>query len=333
MADFCVLKKQWERYKEHIGLSRKEIEAIIAPIISEQIFSIQLLAEGCANTNFKINFRKHKPLVLRVYTRESSSLNRESDLYRLLEHRLPVPQFLFMDASQKTIEYPYAISSYVDGISMRDIVLSGNEKAIRECCLDAGWHLATLSRIKFKHGGFFEQGLNVRPFQPREEYFTYCMGLLSEAGLQKDLGEELLEEVQKLIKDNHDKYLPLADEANLTHSDYDPSNIKVAEVNGIWKITGILDWEFAYAGSYILDIALMLRYSHKLPPYYEESFIEGFLCNGGKLSTTWKRSAKLMDIICLLQLAYHNPRENRPKLNLDVTELIKYTVDNWGGKF
>ncbi len=329
MTVVYVLKQQWERYKEHITLSRNEIETVIAPTIPDQIVTIELLAEGCANSNFKISFLKHKPVVLRVYTREASSLTREYDLFRLLEHKIPIAQFLSIDASQKSIEYPYAISSYVDGKSMRDVVLDGNEKAIRQCCLDAGRQLAILSGIKFEHSGFFEQGLNVRRFKPEEEYFNYCMALLTETSLQKDLGKELVSQVKTLIKDNHEKCVPSGNKANLTHGDFDPANIKVAETNGTWKVAGILDWEFAFAGSYFLDIGMMLRFSHKLPTYYETSFIEGFSQNGGNLPKTWKRSAKLMDFICLLQLVYFNPRENRPKLNLDVTGLIKHTVDNW----
>jgi hypothetical protein len=61
----------------------------------------------------------------------------------------------------------------------------------------------------------------------------------------------------------------------------------------------------------------MLRYNHKLPEYYESSFIR-------ELNITaitylqLEKQAKLMDLLCLLQLIHYNPYSERPALNRDV---------------
>jgi hypothetical protein len=324
-----ILKLQWERYREHITLSHDTVQELIQPIISDAIQTIELMEEGCANTNYKVTFVTHDPVILRIYTRESSSITREVDLHHMLQDHVPVSKFIFADNSLTLIEYPFAICSYINGILLRNAILSGNEKAIRESCFDVGRHLATLSKITFENAGFFEEHLTVRPFKPEEEYFNYVMGILQDKNVGNDLGKQLLHQVRALIEQNHTTYLPKSHGGNMTHGDFDPANIKVAEIGGTWRVTGILDWEFSFAGSHFLDIGMMIRYSHKLPHYYEESFIRGIKKNGVALASHWKKSAKMMDLLCLLQLVHFNPKERRPQLNLDVRGLISHTIHYW----
>jgi hypothetical protein len=79
----------------------------------------------------------------------------------------------------------------------------------------------------------------------------------------------------------------------------------------------------------LLDIGMMLRYSHKLPPCYESGFISGITKTGPPLPSEWKKQAKLMDLLCLLQLVHCNPFAERTKMNRDVVSLISDTVKNW----
>lgn len=154
------------------------------------------------------------------------------------------------------------------------------------------------------------------------------MGLLQDNVVKDALGNTLLSAIKKIVAKNS-ALLPDINSANLTHSDYDPANILVKNSDGAWKIAAILDWEFAFSGTYLLDIGLMLRYSHKLRPYFEENFIAGIESNGHRLPRDWKKQAKLMDLLCLLQLAHYNPFSKRPKLSRDVVSLITNTVNCW----
>lgn len=324
-----TLKADWERYRQHVDISPQVMQMLIAPICTESIAAMTLLPGGCANTNYKILFESHVPLVVRVYTREASSLTRERDIHRLVHDKIPTARFLFADESQGQIPYPFAIFSYVEGLLLRDLIFKGDEQAISTCCFEAGRHLATLSTFTFHEGGFFEMDLRVRPFNKKEAYLNFALSLLKSSTVKRDLGHKLLERVHAIITGVGHKYLPSNGLATLTHGDYDPSNIKVTNTNGSWHISGILDWEFAFSGTYYLDIGQMVRYSHKLQPNYEESFIAGIRAGGLKLAPTWKRFAKIMDLLCLLQLVQSNPKSRRPLLNSDVTGLISYTIDHW----
>ena len=62
----------------------------------------------------------------------------------------------------------------------------------------------------------------------------------------------------------------------------------------------MLDWEFAFAGAPLNGIGNFLRYSSRQLPEYESGFIEGYVQAGGILPDDWRRLARLVDLINLL---------------------------------
>lgn len=321
-----ILKIQWERYEEPVNLGLAELQFLIKPYISDEITAINLMREGCANTNYKISFKRHNPVVFRIYTRDSTAMGREADLFRLVHEHIPVPNIIALDASKKHIDYSYGIFTCIPGILMREIVLRGDENIISECCFDTGKYLAALSKIKFPKQGFFQANLKISYFI--NKYINYFMAQLEDRNIRRELGKNIITKLQKLLCEN-EKYLPDINQANLSHGDYDPSNIKVAKIKNSWGVVGILDWEFAFSGNYYFDIGTMLRFSHKLPSYYEKAFIAGLEQKGLKLPQDWKKYARLIDLLSLLQLLRFNSKDTRPKLNSDVKTLINYTLNSF----
>lgn len=320
-----ILKSSWERHQEHFVLDIDTAQKLIAPYSHEKIASLSLLSNGCANSNYKVMFANGDIVALRIYMRDPSALSREQGIYQLIKTVIPVAEILYADASCNIIPYPFAVSQWVNGSLMRDLVFTHDEEAISSVTFDAGNYLAMLRAMKMPYGGFFQDDMQIRPFTPDEEYEAYVMHMLNDASVAKNLGNNLLHDAQQIVSQCC-HILPEINEANLTHADFDPSNMLVVEENGKWKIAAILDWEFAYAGTYLLDIGMMLRYSHKLPDYYESSFIAGIKDAGPDLPADWKKSAKMMDLLCLLQLLQANPPEFRPYLNRDVVRLITHTI-------
>ncbi len=324
-----ILKSHWERFSSHIGLNTTEATNLLLPFTKEPIEQLILLSEGCANTNYKVTFKNNQPpIVIRIYVREKSALHRELGIHKFIESIIPVPRHLYIDDSCSSYSHPYAIMEWVDGTLMREVILSNDKNAISQCAFEAGVYLNKLRQIKFPKGGFFQENMKIRPFDHDEQYLPYVTTLLQDPTVKESLGDNLHSAIQALaIKNAH--ILPNENDANLTHSDYDPANMLVKKIKGEWKIAAILDWEFAYAGTYLLDIGLMLRYSHKLPTCYEKNFIDGIQHDGFHLPPNWKKQAKLMDILCLLQLVCNNPSNERPRMNCDVVSLIADTVNNW----
>jgi aminoglycoside phosphotransferase (APT) family kinase protein len=227
------------------------------------------------------------------------------------------------------IDHPYAIMQFVDGELMRNIILSKDEPSIKECSFSAGIYLNNLRNIKHSHGGFFQdRNLTVRSFNHDEEYLPYAYSCLDNKNVIESLGAQRVDHLRFFLEESK-HFLPNTSEANLTHADYDPTNMLVKKTGGYYQVAAILDWEFAYFGSYLMDIGIFLRYSHKLPKIHEKNFIEGIVSKDNPLPENWKKSAKLLDIICLLSLLCCNSKKSRPNLSADVTLLIQNTLDNW----
>lgn len=324
-----VLKVNWERSKTHAELDVATAAKILAPIITDSIAELTLLSNGCANTHYKVTFKNNRPpVVIRIYLRDKLAPQREMAIQQLIANKVPVPRVFYIDDTCTIYPHPYAITEWINGILMRDLILAQDEKAIRESAYAAGMYLNELRQVKFAQAGFFTADLSIRPFTPEEAYLPYMLNLLQDTTVQQALDPILKESVIKLVT-SHSNILIAGNEINLSHADYDPANILIKLEQDQWKIAAILDWEFSSATTYLLDIGQMLRYAHRLPSYYENSFIAGIIEHGAPLPTNWKKQTKLMDLLCLLQLLQTNPSRVRPKANRDVVSLITDTVKNW----
>lgn len=318
-----LLKNHWERYQAHFDISESMMMALVSPF-SSSIVSATLLSEGCANTNYKVDLADGRSVVLRIYLREHNALDRELGLCNLIQTKLPIPQIYYHDARCQLIEHPYAIVEYIEGELMRQVILS-QPSSSADCAFAAGTVLNQLKKITLAHGGFFQdRQLTIRPFNPEEEYTAYAFNCLDQDNVQESLGKEQSKRIKAFIKTNQ-SYLPSEQEVNLTHADFDPANMLVKKVDGHYQLAALLDWEFAFAGTYLLDMGMFLRYSHRLPKAYESQFIRAF----DDLPDNWKKSAKLMDLICLLSLLFWNNKTDRPNLTSDVAGLIENTLDCW----
>ncbi len=324
-----ILKAHWERYQAHVDVDLKTATQLLLPYTNHSIDQLILLSEGCANTNYKVTFKNNNPpVVIRIFVREKSALAREVALHNLVDSKIPVPTHFYDNDQCDIYPYPYAILEWIDGVMMREVILTKDEAAISDCAFEAGHYLNILRQIKFPYGGFFQKGLEIRPFDKEEEYLPYVLNILQDKIVKESLGESLRAKVVDLVNSNQN-LLSNNKDANLTHADFDPANMIVKKTEGKWKIAAILDWEFSFSGTYLLDIGMMLRYSHKLPQCFESQFIAGIQKEGFILPPLWKKQAKLMDLLCLLQLAHYNPFTERPKMNEDVISLIADTVDHW----
>lgn len=320
-----ILKSNWERGHHRYEMSKTLVQKLIQPLTKEAISSIAFMDAGCANTNYKLTFTNQSPLILRIYTRDKTAPRVEQHVKALLGDSIPHAKIFYLDDSCKLIEHPYTVLEFMPGILMRELIQSGNEAAIKQTMFQAGVYLDTLRAIEFEQSGFFQVDGIVRPFDDSEALHPYMVNLLSGIKQNNILGEGLIDLIHVCIE-NHQNLLTLNKPYNLVHGDYDPSNILVKQQADGWQITSILDWEFAFAGRFEFDIGYMLRYAHKLPKSYEQSFIQGIESKGFKLSKDWKMRAKLYDLVSLLQFCTISAKNSKPNLLADVTSLIGNTV-------
>lgn len=193
--------------------------------------------------------------------------------------------------------------------------------------VDVGTVLSEFRRISFPHAGFIDENLTIpKPFQP-DDLVNFVGDCLNNLQVQKALGDLMVQQLKEIFKIQR-HHLPDESDPHLVHGDFDPANILVQKVDGKWVISAILDWEFAFAGSLLWDVANMLRYAHQMPDAYEESFIKGLEKGGLELPKNWRTTIALLNISSLLDSLVRHPIHERPILHQDICELIEHMLKN-----
>ena len=93
-------------------------------------------------------------------------------------------------------------------------------------------------------------------------------------------------------------------------------------------MVGILDWEFAVAGSPLVDIGNFLRFEDELPSGFREAFIQGYLSDSNELPSNWREVAKLLDLAAMVN--FLEDERDAPKTFQTAIAVIEKTVESNG---
>lgn len=319
-----TFKNNWEKTSQQLNIPPETIQAMVALALPEKTLdSYEVIAGGCANLNIRIQLlNEPQPFILRVYVRDKEAAYREQKLAALLKQAVPIPQVYFVGECEG---YRFAVTEYIPGISLRDLLLNHPNDSIESVMLQAGQVLASIQQVQFPMVGFFDADLKVSQPITKQDYLTFVQTCLAHPTVVEQIG---LNNIDK-IKEYHEKYdALLLDEtqSHLVHADYDPANILVDKIEGQWKITAILDWEFAHSGPTLLDVANMLRYAHHMPPIFEKAFLQGLNQGGVVLPENWHISVQLLNVSALLDCLIRCTPKESPNRCADIRELIDHIL-------
>jgi len=100
----------------------------------------------------------------------------------------------------------------------------------------------------------------------------------------------------------------------------------VRQVAEEWTVSGVLDWEFAIAGSPLADIGHFLRYESSVHPTVEPRFSDGYVQAGGCLPQGWRRLARVVDLIALCESLTHDALQT--PVVAELLELVRAIVED-----
>jgi fructokinase len=205
-----------------------------------------------------------------------------------------VPRVLFVEDAPES-GAPFAVMSVVDGISLRTLRTLrtlrsfGDEEPVAQAAFDAGRVLATLARYP-------------GPPTPCET----AIGLVERFAAAPLFGDRVAPDLRRGIVALAERWQPRLDEVGrdecLVHGDFNAPNIFVKQIDDRWRISGVLDWEFALNASPYCDIGNFLRYHRRDRPRYEPHFSAGLREGGMTLPTDWLMLARVMDLPALCEL-------------------------------
>jgi aminoglycoside phosphotransferase (APT) family kinase protein len=90
-------------------------------------------------------------------------------------------------------------------------------------------------------------------------------------------------------------------------------------------VAAVLDWEFAFSGSPLLDVGHFLRYERAAQPLREPQFSRGFVEHGGKLPEDWRHVVRVIDLTALADVVQEVKTETSKWIKTKGPEF------RWGG--
>ncbi|CUS02622.2 conserved protein of unknown function [Candidatus Promineifilum breve] len=163
---------------------------------------------------------------------------REAAVYRLLDGRVPGASLLAEGVLYDRIDWPYLVVSFVPGAAWREVgatIAPARQAAI----------LAELGRVvRLTH----ETPLNADTWPMPSAWSDYVSHSLSDAiGRLRDetvFSTSVINEIEALLSATD----WFANQPRLLHADLTADHLLVAERDGRWSMTGLIDWADALVG-------------------------------------------------------------------------------------
>jgi hypothetical protein len=304
---------------------------MIAPAFPCQtIESIEPLTGGLINTNLKIQFAsKLPPVVLRIYRDGSDVCRKEVAIHDMVKTFVPVARILHAEPDGVVDSNPFAILEFAAGLTFQELKRIGNATAIKHASQSVGETLAAIGRVRFPSAGRLvveNDQLRVgTPFIAGPNPIPRLMDrFLDSPKCQQRAGVALIGKLHKFIWWWCDRLSDLRAETHLVHSDFGNRNILVNEIGGRWKVVAVLDWEFSFSGSPLLDVGHFLRYERKNFPIREPHFSQAFRHHGGYLPENWREIVRVIDLTALVECLTHD--ELPSAVEAELLDLINATL-------
>lgn len=311
-----TFKHDWEKTDTLHSLPSNTIESMVKQAYpDEKLISFKIISGGCANLNIKIFLENvESPSILRIYLRDKEAAFREQKMAARLKQTAPVPLTYYIGDYEK---HRFAVTQFIEGISLRDLLLSDSTFDLKPIMHEVGSLLAKIAN---------QSEITSADQTSQAEYLMFAKKCLTNPTVSSQLGNQLISDIQLCLEKYQDAF-PKPNERNLVHADFGPENILVNKINDTWRVTGILDWEFSFFGSTLLDVANMLRYAHHMPASFEAAFLAGLQVGGINLPHHWCISVHMLNLLALLDCLMRSNPQNQPKQCKDIKDLLTYIVN------
>jgi aminoglycoside phosphotransferase (APT) family kinase protein len=288
------------------------IEHVLRSIFPERrVRQIAPLAGGLRNTNLKVTFGSGEaPVVLRIYRGDAEVCRKETAVLRLVRPTVPVPDVLHSEPLGLDGSPPFVILEFIDGVNFRELKRSQQLSAIQQAATSIGQILATIGRFQFDKPGRLlgtTDGIAVgAPYVAGPDPIpTILDTFLDSTTLHQRLDGFVLKQLHDFIWSWAPLLPDLSSERHLVHSDFGNRNTLLHEVGGRWAVAAVLDWEFAFSGSQLLDVGNFLRYENDAAPLREPFFSRAYVENGGVLPDNWRKISRVIDVTALVECLTH----------------------------
>lgn len=272
-----------------------------------RIERMRTLEGGYRNHNVQLVTDNGEQFVLRRFL-HGNTCAIEAALMARLAGIAPVAEVIAADPQGTGAGQPVMLSRFMPGALVSDVLPIVDGDQARQLGHVTGAALAAIGTVDFERPGFFGDGdLEPDGVEPTAELPVFVERCLREGNAQ----HELTQAEQDWLLQHAEECVPLLNAVSgarhLVHSDFNPKNLLARQHNGVWMITAVLDWEFALAGTPLIDIGNMLRFHKELPQAFAAGFTAGFADAGGDLPDNWRQVSQALDLFALADFLTRPP--------------------------
>jgi aminoglycoside phosphotransferase (APT) family kinase protein len=287
-----------------------------------------VLSGGFSTTNILLEFADGERCVLRISSRHEP-LKMEADLLDYLSHKapeVPIPKVLWRGPDHFHGELGAFAMSYIDGHLLASIEDGLSTADCRDICEQLASVSARIHQLRFTQCGLLGPGPKVT--EPFASYASGTVGFiqscLDNASLQRRAGAARCQRLHHCLTHRPDLHEPSMTH-QLCHSDFNQKNFLVRRnPNGRYQLAAVLDWEFAFSGSSVIDIGNLLRFELESPAVESSWFGDAYRAAGGHLDEAWREEALFADL--LAQCAFLIDHEELPNTFRTAIGVIDHTL-------
>jgi aminoglycoside phosphotransferase (APT) family kinase protein len=278
----------------------------------EEVISAERLAGGYTNENLAITTNSGC-YVLRRYRRSAESAGRICAIEVALAQRLggtavPIAELIAADPTGTAVGEPLLLARYVHGETLTSAIAKASEAAGAQIGRAAGTTLAAIGTVTFSQGGCFA-GPDLVPSRKGmpghlDEFVESCLQCGHAATV---MSPDELAGLRALAVRLTPAAATTASARQLVHADFNGKNLLAVDRDGRWSISAVLDWEFAFSGSPLVDIGNMLRFRASYPLGFGSGFIAGYREAGGELPSDWWEVSQALDLYALADFLTRPP--------------------------
>lgn len=259
------------------------------------------LPGGFANALFRAQLTDGSSVVVRLHTRDPERAGIEDAVLRRVAGIVPVPEVLWSDPAGEVAGVPASIHSWVDGILLDRVLEDGAPADLRAAGIAVGRTLAAIGSVTFDTHGFFASPA----LDPKSWPDLGPDGLREHVRARLDAGTVLDRTTARawwcLVDAAADALTDVKAARQLVHADYNAKNLMMWWRGPRWAVAAVLDWEFAFAGSPLIDVGNALRFEEELPPEFRDAFVAAYAESGGELPDDWRLISKALDAFSLVE--------------------------------
>jgi aminoglycoside phosphotransferase (APT) family kinase protein len=283
-------KANWERVEPPELLSRARVMQLLDPwLAGREVLEVELMSGGLMNRNFHLRLSgRPTDCVLRIYDRDPSACAREVAVLGMIGRDVPVPRVFFADESAEN-GLPLSVLSLVPGISLFTLRSMDDDESLGAAAYAVGRLLPAIGRFP-------------GPPTPRVTTRDLVETFTQSPVLRTRAPERLVGDLLALSAHWEARLVEMSRTSGLVHCDFNSRNIFVSRAGDDWRVSGVLDWEFAIDASPFVDVGNFLRYEHPDRPRFEPDFSRGLRDAGMELPDDWLMLARLMDVPALCEL-------------------------------